>query len=521
MGRLVLVSNRVADMGQSAQAGGVAVALAENLRQQGGLWLGWDGTVSEEVGMDAQLVQFSDKVSIATTPITPSEHKQYYLGYSNSVLWPVLHNRLDLAQFEAGFYNVYLEVNRRFAKLLHSHLEPDDVIWVHDYHFISFAAELRRLGASNPIGFFLHIPFAPSQAFLALPEHRELAQAFSNYDFIGFQTTVDVAQFINSMRQGVGGQILQDGRVRILDRAVSVGSIPVSIDVREFAPAPAPASMAATASRPAGTLAKPARLIGIDRLDYTKGLPQKFRAFGRFLEKYPAYRNKVVLAQIAPPTRESLEAYSDIRVELETLSGSINGRFGDLDWVPIQYIHRARPRSSLRAVYRTSKVGLVTPLRDGMNLVAKEYVAAQDPNDPGVLILSQFAGAAEELASALIVNPYNIEEIADAIAKALNLSLDERKARHGDMLSRIMQHDTFAWCNDFLAALDNARTRDTSATPGHPGSLSGRLRELETVLNRSPAARQKDAVGSSPARIATASPTATRRVSRDEGRRPI
>lgn len=516
MGRLVLVSNRVADMGQLVQAGGVAVALAENLRRHGGLWLGWDGTVSEDLGADARIVRVADSITIATTPLTPSEHKQYYLGYSNSVLWPVLHNRLDLAQFEAGFYNEYLDVNRRFAKLLVPHLGPEDIVWVHDYHFISFAAELRRLGAGNPIGFFLHIPFAPSLAFLALPEHRELARAFANYDFIGFQTTVDVAQFIDSMRQAVGGQILQDGRVRILDRAVSVGSIPVSIDVSEFAPAPLQAGRPAPALRPAASIDKPARLIGIDRLDYTKGLPQKFRAYRRFLEKYPVYRNKVVLAQIAPPTRESLEAYSDIRVELETLSGSINGQFGDLDWVPIQYIHRARPRSSLRAVYRTSRVALVTPLRDGMNLVAKEYVAAQDPSDPGVLILSRFAGAAEELAGALIVNPYNTEEVADAIAEALNMSLADRKQRHGDMLNRIARHDTFAWCNEFLTALTNVRSKSAVASPEHPGSLQDRLRELETVRNRSAAVpnRERDAARLSPALEHAAIPNSSNRAAR-------
>ena len=244
--------------------------------------------------------------AIATVPISEEEHRVYYLGYSNSVLWPVFHNRLDLAQFEAGFYHTYVDVNRRFAEKLRALLEPDDVIWVHDYHLIPLAQELRKLGVTAPIGFFLHIPAPPSQTFLAIPEHLDLARALSAYDLIGVQTQADVANLIGFLEDSVAGRILQDGRINVFERRLAIASFPVGIDLPDFE--------GGIPTRPvAQAPAEAKRIIGIDRLDYTKGLPQKFRAYERFLEKYDTYRKKVVLSQIAPPTREDVEAYTDIR----------------------------------------------------------------------------------------------------------------------------------------------------------------------------------------------------------------
>jgi trehalose 6-phosphate synthase len=299
----------------------------------------------------------------------------------------------------------------------------------------------------------------PAQTFLAIPEHRELARGLAAYDLVGVQTRVDVANLIDFLQDGVFGRMLQDGRIRVFDREMSIAAFPVGIDVDSFVD-----------SRPK-VLLKPrsvTRLIGVDRLDYTKGLPQKFRAFGRFLEKNPEYRRKVILSQLAPPTRESVLAYVDIRHELETLSGTINGKFGELDWVPIQYIHRSTPRKLLVDVFHQSRIGVVTPLRDGMNLVAKEYVAAQDPDDPGVLMLSRFAGAAEQMKEALIVNPYDVEEMADAIKVALEMDLEERRERHRALLDGIRTHDTFAWCRSFLNALENIRRRRPLPPAGEP-----------------------------------------------------
>jgi trehalose 6-phosphate synthase len=440
------------DLRKAAQAGGVAVAIADLLRKRQGLWFGWNGRISEDSEAAGVLDSKGAKAGrsgLATLPLTSEEHRDYYLGYSNSVLWPVFHNRLDLARFEAGFYARYLSVNERFAQALRPLIKPDDIIWIHDYHLIPLGAELRRLGVHNPIGFYLHIPVPPSQTFLAIPEHRELARALSAYDLIGLQTQSDVANLIQFLEDSVSGRILQDGRVSVFDHRLTIARFPVGIDVADFASASPVAAQVQSTDQAQ-------RIVGVDRLDYSKGLPHKFRAFGRFLEKYPKYRRNVVLSQIAPPTRESVEAYTDIRQTLEALSGKINGMFGELDWVPIHYIYRSTPRDKLRDIYRSSRIGFFTPLRDGMNLVSKEYVASQDPDDPGVPILSCFAGAAEQLSDALIVNPYNVEEMADAIKTALEMEKDERIQRYRRLMEVIRGYDTATWSRSFLATLEAA-----------------------------------------------------------------
>jgi trehalose 6-phosphate synthase len=346
---------------------------------------------------------------------------------------------------------------------------------------IPLGAELRKLGIENPIGFFLHIPVPPAQTFLAIPEHRDLARGLAAYDLVGLQTKADVGNLIDYLQDGVFGRILQDGRIRAFNRELAIASFPVGIDVDSF--------VESRPKRARDQVLNAIRLIGVDRLDYTKGLPQKFRAFGRFLEKYADYRRKVILSQIAPPTRESVVAYADIRHELETLSGTINGKFGELDWVPIQYIHRSTPRRMLVDVFRQSRIGFVTPLRDGMNLVAKEYVAAQDPEDPGVLILSRFAGAAEQMKQALIVNPYDVEEMADTIKVALEMGLQERQERHRALLAGIRAHDTFSWCRSFLNTLENVSRRKAEIPFGSPSEAARKaLQEIE-LARVSPRAR--------------------------------
>ena len=468
MSRIVLVSNRVVDLRKAPQAGGVAVALADVVRSRGALWFGWNG----EIKADGEEDRVEREGRLATVKLSATEHQGYYLGYANSVLWPVFHNRLDVAQFEAGFFDQYVEVNRHLAELLQPLLRADDVVWVHDYHLIPFAAELRRRGVANAIGFYLHIPFPPWQTFMAIPEHQQLARSLAAYDLIGLQTKADVANLIDYISNGVNGRIVPDGRIRLFDRLLSVASFPVGIDVADFAKAKRDARLVQAR-------ASVSRIIGVDRLDYTKGLPQKLKAFGRFLEKYPQYQGQVVLTQIAPPTRQSVDAYSDIRHQLETLSGSINGRFGELDWVPIHYIHRSTPRRRLAGIYRSSRIGMVTPLRDGMNLVAKEYVAAQDADDPGVLILSQFAGAVEEMGEALIVNPYNVEESADAIRMALEMKLDERRARYESLMAAVRKHDVKSWYQSFLAHLERVRAADDPSQWHSPEPIRAALEKLE------------------------------------------
>jgi trehalose 6-phosphate synthase len=469
MSRVVLVSNRVLDLSKAARAGGVAVALANIVRTHKALWFGWNGEVKP--AGEVKVVERDARAHIATVPLSDIEYAGYYLGYANSVLWPVFHNRLDLAQFEAGFFERFVDVNRRLAGLLQPMLRPDDVIWVHDYHLIPFATELRKRGVGNPIGFFLHVPFPPWQTFMAVPEHRDLARALAAYDLIGLQTKANVANLIDYITKGLYGRIVPDGRIRLFDRLVSVASFPIGIDVADFAKAKRASVLAQARS-------SVSRIVGVDRLDYTKGLPQKFKAFGRLLERYPQYQRHVVLTQIAPPTRESVEAYSDIRHELETLAGSINGRLGELDWVPIHYIYRSTPRRRLGDLYRSSRICMVTPLRDGMNLIAKEYVAAQDAANPGVLILSQFAGAAEEMAEALIVNPYSIEETANAIRSALEMNLTERCERHGALLAGVQNNNATAWSRSFLECLKRVRTDDLSSSRS-PEPIRTALEELQ------------------------------------------
>jgi trehalose 6-phosphate synthase len=470
MSRVVLVSNRVLDLRKAAQAGGVAVALAYVTRTRQSLWFGWSGEIkpAEEAGA---IQQTGRQITI---PLSPTEHERYYLGYSNSVLWPVFHNRLDLAQFESGFFEQYVGVNRRLASLLAPMLRPDDIVWVHDYHLIPLAVELRHLGVANRIGFYLHIPFPPWQTFIAIPEHRELARCLAAYDLVGLQTKSDVSNLIDYLANGVMGSVTPDGRIRVFDRLVTVASFPIGIDVSDFARGARDVALVQGRGM--------RRIIGVDRLDYTKGLPQKFKAFGRLLEAYPQYRRQVVLTQIAPPTRENVEAYSGIRQQLESLAGSINGHFGELDWVPIHYIHRSTPRRRLTAIYRSSRIALVTPLRDGMNLVAKEYVAAQDPEDPGVLILSRFAGAAEELEQALIINPYDIYATADVVRSALEMSLEERRARHSTLLGFIEKHDIAAWCQSFLAALTRVPAGDDAGTLNPSEAITRALERLSQSI---------------------------------------
>lgn len=451
MGRLICVSNRVMTPDQTDTSGGLAVALSELLSQRGGLWMGWSGKISDQMHVDVRRGVFAS----TTIDMTPDEHEGSYLGYANSVLWPVFHNRLDLARFDRNFFGAYMTFNSRMADTIAKSVRPGDTIWVHDYHFMVLGRLLRERGVTQPIGFFLHIPMPPPEAFLALPEYRELATSLAAYDVAGFQTTQDVGNTLSCLRAAAGVELLPSGRLSIAGETVQAGSFPISIDASFFA-----------ASGSATRHATVKRVLGVDRLDYTKGLPQKFRGFAHLLGSYPHFRKQTVLTQIAAPTRDSVEVYADIRQELEGISGAINGEYGDVDWMPVHYIHRSVPRKRLKALYRSAAVGLITPLRDGMNLTAKEYVASQDPLDPGVLVLSKFAGAAEELQDAILINPYCVEEIGDALATALSMPVSERQKRHRLLHATIAKRDTLVWAREFLSQLEK------SAAHGQPPMIA-------------------------------------------------
>ena len=455
MSRLVVVSNRIGDPRRPA-AGGLAVALADALTASGGLWFGWSGEVVDEgeADDDSRLhVQRAGAVQLATLDLSSADRDAYYFGYSNQALWPAFHYRLDLADFSRGFFDGYQRVNRLFARKLAAMLKPDDVIWVHDYHLIPLAAELRALGCRQRIGFFLHIPLPPPPILLAIPGHGWLMRSFFAYDLVGVQTRADVQHFAHFIVDEAQGQPLGDDRFALGERTVCARAFPIGIDVDEFQRLARSPEAEETYTQLRQQYATRRLLVGIDRLDYSKGLPQRMRAFRELLTHYPEQRLKATLIQIAAPSRETVNAYEDIRRELESLSGQINGDFGDTAWMPVRYIHRTWARRKLAGLYRSAAVALVTPLRDGMNLVAKEYVVVQDPDDPGVLVLSRFAGAADALREALLVNPYDIDSTAQALNRALLMPLAERRERHAAMMQSIRREDVHAWRRDFLHVL--------------------------------------------------------------------
>lgn len=455
MARLVVVSNRVADP-RKPGAGGLAVALAEALKASGGLWFGWSGKIDDDNSGGQMHVQRAGEVTLATMDLSRADHDAYYLGYSNGVLWPVFHYRLDLADFDAADIEGYRRVNRLMAHKLFSLLQPDDIVWVHDYHLIPLAAELRAMGCGNRIGFFLHIPLPPRTILAAIPQHGWLLRSLLSYDLVGFQAEMDTEHFAAYVEHEADGQRQGADRFHAYGRTVRAKAFPIGIDVDEFQALGRGAESRETLATMREQYAKRQLLVGVDRLDYSKGLPQRIRAFRRLLEHYPENRSSATLVQVAAPSREDVEAYADIRAQLESLCGAVNGDFGELDWMPVRYIRRAVARRRLPGLYAASRVALVTPLRDGMNLVAKEYVAAQDPADPGVLVLSHFAGAAEQMTEALLVNPYDTAGTADIIQQALRMPLEERRTRHQRLMAGIREFDVHWWAREFLATLQGA-----------------------------------------------------------------
>ncbi len=457
MSRLVVISNRVQQLKQSSggNQGGLAVALLSALRERGGVWFGWSGETVESFTGDIHYQEDGPTTS-AVIDLEPQDIDEYYNGYANRTLWPLFHNRVDLTEFERDFEGGYARVNRRFAETARPLIKRDDIVWVHDYHLIPLGGELRRLGVPNCIGFFLHTPWPPADLLLSLPTHRKLVEALFNYDVIGFQTEDWLEHFRHYVINHLGGTLGEDGVLILGDRRVRAIAAPIGIDTAEFEAAAA--SPEAELTRDRMYLSSPGRslLVGVDRLDYSKGLTERFAGYERFLSHHPDLRGLVYLLQIAPPSREKVDTYQEIRSSLDALSGRINGEYAEIDWVPIRYVNQGYPRAELAGIFRAARIGLVTPLRDGMNLVAKEFVAAQDSRDPGVLILSQFAGAAAQLKDAVLVNPFSAEEMADAIVMALRMPRKERIARWERLIDNVRREDVHWWCAGFLDAMERA-----------------------------------------------------------------
>jgi trehalose 6-phosphate synthase len=454
--RTVIVSNRVPSPNEKgATAGGLAVALAD-AATTGSMWFGWSGKRAPETGTVANVV-LVDGVTYATIDIGEKDYTRFYNGFANGALWPLFHFRSGLLLFSRTDYESYRAVNRAFATALLPLLQADDQIWIHDYQLLTMAAELRELGVTNRIGFFMHIPFVPPAMLAVLPPAAELMAGMAACDVVGFQTKGDMLAFLDCARAFLNVVPDQQGRFAFRERQVQAVTTPIGIDADKFTALAERAEAAGDTQRLVESLGDRALVLGVDRLDYSKGLPQRFDAFGRLLYCFPQHLRKVAFLQIAARSRQEVGSYQNLRRELDRRAGDINGEFSDFDWVPLRYMTHPVKRNAIAGFYRRARVGLVTPLRDGMNLVAKEYVAAQNEDDPGVLVLSRFAGAADEMTEALIVNPFDADEVAEAINAALIMGLRERQSRHRALLQKVRHTTAQRFCADFLRHLAGAQ----------------------------------------------------------------
>ena len=461
MSRLIVVSNRVnaPDRPGAAPAGGLAVALAAALREYSGFWFGWSGETVPTFTGELKHSRVED-VSIVTIDLEEADYQEYYNGYANGTLWPLFHYRIDLTAYDRSFGQGYDRVNRHFAETLAPLIEPDDLIWVHDYHLIPLGRELRRLGVTNPIGFFLHIPWPAAQLIATLPRNRQLVESMFSYDLVGFQTEDWLWAFESYVLGDAGGTWAEDGRLSAFGRTLRAGAFPIGLDVEDFQSLAASPIATRAYDRIAANSIFRTLILGVDRLDYSKGLEERLLGFEKFLIDHPDLRREVLYLQIAPTSRAEVVAYQDLRERIDALCGRINGEYADMDSTPIRYVNRNYRRDELAGIYRAAKVGLVTPLRDGMNLVAKEYVAAQNPDDPGVLVLSRFAGAARQMPEAVIVNPFSREEISEGLNLAIGMGREERIARWKRLMDGVRASNVQVWRDSFVTALRESREPD-------------------------------------------------------------
>ena len=460
MTRLIVISNRVAvpqARGKAGAQGGLAGALTAALEKAGGLWFGWSGREVEDPS-DEPTVATHDGVTMATIDLAPQDVEEYYNGYANSTLWPLFHYRIDLTQYERDFGLGYERVNERFAASVAPMIHGEDLVWVHDYHLIPLGERLRARGFKNRMGFFLHTPWPPTRLFVSLPFHERLVRTMLEYDLVGFQCAEWLESFLHYCGKELGARIDEaSGRIELDGKSVIARAYPIGIDYEGFAALKNDGDARQTAQRVLSSTRRRTAMIGVDRLDYSKGLPEKLDGISRFFDNYPERVNDLVFIQIAPPSRADIGSYQQIRETLEQKTGQINGARSRIDIVPVRYVNQGHTAAELFGIYLACKIALVTPLRDGMNLVAKEYVAAQNPDDPGVLILSRFAGAAQQLDAALLVNPYSPDDIAHNIHLALEMDAAERRARWQQLIVTVREDNVQRWTENFTG--DLAATR--------------------------------------------------------------
>lgn len=453
MSRLIVVSNRVAksDGASKGSEGGLAVGVMAAMEKEGGVWFGWSGKIENR--NDAPKTEKRGKIEYVTVNLRQSEYNQYYKGYANSVLWPLFHQRPELMRYSDTDLSGYLKANQKFADELLKIIQPGDTIWVHDYHLIPLGKMLRDAGIKNPIGFFLHTPFPSLDLLRTVPGYNKILKGLMHYDLVGFQTEGDHMGFCMGIAQGLGGEILKNDKLRLGNLHCTARVYPISVETSALHGAAHAGMQTDEYRRLFKSLGDRSLVIGVDRLDYSKGLVQRFQAYDKLLGHYQEFLRKVVYLQISPTSRGDVQAYGDLAKRIDREAGHIIGTYADFDWMPLRYLNRGFRRRTILAMYNLAHVGLVTPLKDGMNLVAKEYVAAQNPEDPGVLVLSELAGAADELDAAVVVNPYDVSAITGGLAKALNMPLDERIDRWRKMMDVLEAHDIHAWQSQFLGDL--------------------------------------------------------------------
>jgi trehalose 6-phosphate synthase len=470
---LVVVSNRVSrGKPNEPMTGGLAAALLPVVEKSGAIWVGSSGRVRD--GMQKEPLAEIESLgqgALAMLDLPAAHYGGYYEGFANSALWPALHSRSDLIRVTQGDYVSYREVNAFMARALLRFKKPDTAFWVQDYHFLSLGAELRDLGVNEPIGFFLHTPWPAASVIEGVPHHRELVEAMLAYDLIGFQTEDDCNNFIAYVRNALALPVHDDVAISHNGRT-RLAVFPIGIDADKFAAYAAKSITHPDVSRLRRSLNGAQLAIGVDRLDYSKGLVNRISAFDQMWTARPQLHRAVSLLQIATPSRGTIEAYGKLQADVARLVTEVNGRHGEVDWTPIRYLNKGFSQQVLAGLYRTAQVGVVTPLHDGMNLVAKEYVAAQNPADPGVLVLSKFAGAAHELDAALLVNPHDIDGMARSIATALSMPLTERQLRYEAMMKKLRRHTIQHWFAEFIDALGDCQLVRAASQPLAPSPPS-------------------------------------------------
>ncbi len=465
MSRLILVSNRLpfalepAGEGQwsvKPSPGGLVSALGPVLRGRGGTWIGWPGVAGEIPDAPFAEATRDAGYEVVSVALSEAERDEFYYGYSNEVIWPLFHDLQSFCHFEPAFWETYKAVNERYAEAIARHCQPGDFIWVHDYHLMYVAQALRERGVHAALTFFLHIPFPPYDIFAKLPQQQRLLRALLQFDLLGFQTRRDLRNFLQCVRRVMPeGNLLPSRKLQVIrfdKRKIRAGRFPIGIDFESFEKGAVSEEVARRARELRAAFPGCQLMLGVDRLDYSKGIPERLRAFRDALERYEELRGRVVLIQNVVPSRVEIPRYHEFKDRIDRLVGDINGRFSTDTWLPVHYRFRSLDRDDLFAHYRACEIALVTPLKDGMNLVAKEYCACcVDKN--GVLILSQFAGAAEQLKrGALLVNPYDVEQVADTILKAFRMSRAERSARMKRMRRAVSNENVFRWVDSFLTA---------------------------------------------------------------------